>query len=173
MTEIIVNSKPAPQNAIGELLSYDPETGLLRWKMARGRCAAGAIAGYDTGRGYIGVRVNKVCHFAHRIAFLLMVGRFPDFVDHINGVRSDNRWVNLREVDRSGNGRNMRLPRTNKSGQMGVFWNSGKSKWTARIKVNQRSTHLGHFDNFDEAVSVRKAAERRLGFHANHGRSRG
>lgn len=170
MTDKITVNCQAKLADISELLSYCPETGLLRWKVARGRCAAGSVAGYDTGRGYIGVRVNKRCTYAHRVAFLLMTGREPEFVDHISGDRSDNRWANLREVDRSGNGMNMRTPASNKSGVIGVFWNKGVGKWTAKIKKNQASTSLGHFDDFNDAVAARKQAEKDLGFHVNHGR---
>ena len=70
MTDKIAVNCQAKLADISELLSYCPETGLLRWKVARGRCAAGSVAGYDTGRGYIGVRVNKRCTYAHRVATL-------------------------------------------------------------------------------------------------------
>lgn len=168
--KLIVNSDQSLQNAIGELLDYNEETGALTWKVARGRCSAGEVAGYGTGRGYLGVRVMGKCYYAHRIIFLLKTGRFPEFVDHINGDRSDNRWSNLREVDKTTNGMNMRRPAHNSSGVIGVFWNSGKGKWTARIKLRQQSKHLGHFDDFAEAVAARKQAEADLGFHPNHGR---
>lgn len=62
---------------IEDLLSYCPDTGVLRWKVARGRSRKGSIAGYDTGRGYVGVRVNGKFEYAHRIAFLLMTGKIP------------------------------------------------------------------------------------------------
>lgn len=171
MADLIINSEPALQSAIGDLLAYDQASGVLTWRVARGRCAAGSIAGYDTGRGYVGVRVLGRCDYVHRVAFLLMTGRSPKFVDHISGDRADNRWVNLREVDRSGNGKNMKRPDSNRSGVVGVFWNSCRGKWTARIKSRQITTHLGHFDSFDLAVRARKDAEHQLGFHQNHGRN--
>lgn len=168
--KVSVNSA-ARLSALRDVLSYCPETGVLRWKVARGRCSAGSVAGYDTGRGYIGVRVNGRCEYAHRICFELMTGRSPLFVDHINGVRADNRWINLREVTRSENGMNMKTPTSNHSGVIGVFWNKGKGKWTAKIKVNQKNKHIGHFDDLDSAAAARKAAERDIGFHQNHGRA--
>lgn len=152
------------------VLHYDPATGSMTWKVARGRCAAGTLAGYAAHNGYIGVRLFGRCYYAHRIAFLCMEGRHPLAVDHINGDRSDNRWSNLREVTRSENARNMKRPDTNKSGVVGVFWNAGKGKWTARIKLHQRTSHLGDFDNLQDATDARRAAEAELGFHANHGR---
>ena len=164
-------SSSSPEKpSLNEALSYCPETGLLTWRVARGRCAAGSPAGCDTERGYISVRVNSINLYAHRVAFEIMTGRKPEFIDHINGVRSDNRWINLREVTRSENGMNMKKPATNRSGVIGVFWNTGKGKWTARIKINQKTKHLGDFNDFKEAVTARKDAEQELGFHRNHGR---
>lgn len=102
-----------------------------------------------------------------------MTGRYPTFVDHINGNRSDNRWSNLREVTKSENSKNMALLNTNKSGVAGVFWNKGKKKWTARIESEGVTTHLGHFESLDRAAEVRKQAESIFGFHKNHGRKNG
>lgn len=168
MTErISVNSA----TKLSEVLSYCPDTGLLRWKVARGRCTKGAVAGYDTGRGYIGVRVFGRCQYAHRVAFILMTGREPDHqIDHINGNRCDNRWENLREVSCAENMMNRSVSRGNKSGVIGVFWNSNKSKWTAKIKKNGVDVHLGHFHDLENAKSARIEAEKAFGFHENHGR---
>lgn len=65
---------------------------------------------------------------------------------------------------------NMKRPSHNTSGVIGVFWNKGVGKWTAKIKKNQITTNLGNFINFEDAVSARKKAEEDLGFHMNHGR---
>lgn len=173
MSKHILNSEVSLQSFIGttrELLSYDPESGILTWRVSRGRVSAGHVAGYAAHNGYSGIRIDGRCYYAHRVIFAWMTGRSPEFVDHINGARSDNRWVNLREVTRSENGMNMKVPSTNKSGVIGVFWNKGKGKWTAKIKRQQRTTNLGHFERLSDAVSARREAEKRLGFHENHGR---
>lgn len=171
-TEKVAVNGAARLSDISEVLSYCPESGLLYWKVARGRCAAGAVAGYDTGRGYVGVRVNKRCTYAHRVAFLLMTGREPEGeIDHINGDRSDNRWANLRDVSQAENMMNRMVSSTSRSGVMGVFWNSSKKKWTAKIKKNRKTVYLGDFDDIADAKAARKVAERALGFHENHGRT--
>jgi hypothetical protein len=152
-------------------LHYDPETGLFTWIKPTGdRVRVGYVAGCKrSDNGYVILKFER-CYLAHRLAFLYMTGSIPKFVDHINGKRDDNRWCNLRSVSRSQNGQNMALPNTNKSGVIGVFWNKGKNKWTARIKVEQRDFHLGHFVDFDDAVKARRAAEVVHGFHQNHGK---
>lgn len=154
-----------------EVLEYSPSTGSLTWRVARGRCAAGTPAGYDTDRGYRAVRIFGKVVYIHRVACLYMTGSIPPEVDHINGDRSDNRWLNLRRADRIENSKNMKMPSTNKSGVMGVFWNNGKRKWTARIKVRQQSIHLGHFHSLSDATEARRVAEIKYGFHENHGRT--
>lgn len=158
------------QAKVREVLTYCPLTGKLTWRVARGRCAAGSPAGYDADRGYKGVRVFGKMMYVHRVAFLYMAGYLPPEVDHINGIRDDNRWVNLRASNRLDNSKNMQMPTTNKSGVLGVFWNRGKNKWTARIKVQQRDFHLGHFSCLEDAAAARREAEATHGFHENHGR---
>lgn len=105
---------------------------------------------------------SKKYRFAnHRIAFLFMTGSFPEKymdVDHINGIKDDNRWCNLRLAKRGQNNMNSGSPKNNTSGQKGVHKNRDKG-WYARIKVDQKIIHLGCFENFEDAVSARKEAE--------------
>ena len=91
-------------------------------------------------------------------------------VDHINGIRSDNKWSNLRHATQLENTRNRKKSSRNKSGVTGVIWDKSKEKWQARIGVCGKSITLGRFDDFDSAVISRKLAEVKYGFHKNHGR---
>jgi HNH endonuclease/AP2 domain len=100
-----------------------------------------------------------------------MTGHLPTLeIDHINGDRDDNRWINLRQVTASVNMKNLPLPRTNKSGTPGVIWHKRDEKWQASIKVDRRTVHLGYFESKQDAIAARKVAERQYGFHPNHGR---
>jgi len=82
-------------------------------------------------------------------------------IDHIFGktTRNDNRKENLRIATRSQNGMNSGLQSNNTSGVTGVCWSNEKEKWKVRIGVNYKTINLGYYDNFDEAVEVRKDAE--------------
>ena len=100
-----------------------------------------------------------------------MTGDDANAVDHINGEPSDNRWCNLRNVSLSENLKNARLPKHNKSGVVGVQWDSRRRKWVAQIKSESVNHVLGRFNSFEAAAAARKQAERELGFHENHGRS--
>jgi hypothetical protein len=104
---------------IEDLLRYDPETGLLHWKVYNNsRAPKDGVAGYERPDGYIEVRVNRKAYYAHRIAFYLMTGRWPDKIDHINRIRNDNRWCNIRECGNSDNLKNRTT--TNKFGHKGI-----------------------------------------------------
>lgn len=164
------------QAYLKSILHYDPETGILtRTKKTIGWVNIGDVVGYIGKRGYY----STVITFAgkekritlHRLAFFYMEGRWPLMIDHINGVKTDNRWINLREVTQLENGKNTKIHKNNKTGVSGVYWAKDKNKWTAQIKVNHKMIYLGRYASFDDAVNARKAAEVRYGFHDNHGRN--
>ena len=105
------------------------------------------------------------------LAWLYVYKKWPeDCIDHINHIRTDNRIENLREVEKSQNQKNMSKDRRNKSGHSGVIWYKAYEKWSAEIWVNKVKHFLGYFENFEDAVLARKAAEERHGFHENHGK---
>lgn len=159
------------QTRLKQLLHYDPITGKFRWRPRSDRSKgwnrkhAGKLAGWVTGdtHGYERIAIDGSHHYAHRLAVLYMTGKWPkDEVDHINRVRDDNRWGNLREASKSENGRNTGLRKTNTSGIKGVSWDRSRGKWLATICVGRVQTALGRFDTKEEAIAARRAAEARL-----------
>lgn len=109
------------QTRLKELLSYDPETGIFTWvKTVSNRAPAGKTAGAD-GHGYRDIRLYGRLYKAHRLAWLYMTGDWPlDQIDHINGTRSDNRWVNLRAATLTENNRNIGTQVNSTTGYKGV-----------------------------------------------------
>jgi len=108
---------------------------------------------------------------AHRVVWAIYHGIWPDDqIDHINGVRDDNRIENLRIATSGENARNTAIPKNNTSGIIGVCWNKRNSKWEAKIMSNGKQIHLGYFASKDDAVAARAEAEVKYGFHENHGR---
>lgn len=153
-----------------ELLHYDPMTGLFTWKeRLSNRVKAGDVAG-TIKSGYVFIGIDTNIYRAHRLVWLYVRGKFPpNEIDHINHDKSDNRVNNLSLATHKENGRNQSLNKTNTSGVMGVNWHKSRNRWRARIMVNQSEIYLGRFVNFIDAVAARKAAEKKYGFHENHG----
>lgn len=136
------------------------------------RVKPGSVAGCILPKGYRLIGINGVLYQAHRVAFAYHKGRWPtDQIDHINGIRDDNRIENLREVGHLENHRNKKMPTTNTSGLCGVMWIRDRCKWRADIFFSKRKpVYLGTFDNLLDAAAARKSAELKFGFHENHGR---
>lgn len=167
--------------------NYDPDTGLFTTKLrprsefrskaiyTRHVNAVGKVVGCPNNEGYTKLHIDGVYHSAHRIAWLIMTGEwvlFPDFeIDHVNRIRADNRWSNLRKVTKSENQRNAGQRANNTSGVHGVNWKPKRTmtdpnagRWVARIWNGPRHVYLGAFKTLHEASIARKAAERVLGY---------
>ena len=143
------------------LLTYIPETGDFIWKE---RCGKRGVPGRKAGTvdfgGYVVITIHKKRYKAHRLVWLYMKGAWPDVaIDHINGDRTDNRFVNLREADWSQNQQNRGRQINNKSGYMGVSWDSHAGKWRAGIRSNGKSRNLGSFDSPEDAYKAYLAAK--------------
>ena len=152
---------------VRSLLAYDPESGQFTWIKRRGTRTDldGNIAGSLTNEGYWKITVAGRHFLAHRLVFMHVLGRWPvGLVDHINGNRTDNRFINLREANDELNAQNRRRARTgNSSGLLGVSVNTGRGKrWLAQIQVSGKKMNLGYFDCKYEAHAAYLEAKRRL-----------
>lgn len=130
------------------LLDYSPASGVFTWRISPSpRVKPGDTAGTVNDRGYIKIKIGGKHIPAHRLAFLWMTGEEPtDQVDHINGIRSDNRWDNLRLATASQNQWNKAPQGNNSSGFPGVYWDKQKRKWRVQIKDHRRVIFLGYFE---------------------------
>ena len=155
-----------------ELFTYDRETGIIKWrKRFNPKQRADLVAGSRSGDGYTRISINDKPYLAHRIAMLLAYGFCGDKleVDHINHIRDDNRLANLRFVTRLGNNRNLSRRSKNTTGVTGVRYDKARKKYRAQIAVDGVNINLGRFVTLEEAAEVRKAAEIKYKFNANHG----
>jgi hypothetical protein len=154
------------QGRLKNFLHYDPETGVFKWKDTFGwRAKQGTVAGSVKASGYIYIRLKLKQYRAHRLAWLYTYGKFPeDQIDHINGIKNDNRIINLRAVSDKENSRNLRLRKDNTSGYIGVRWDT--DKWRVIILRKQ----YGRFKSKSDAIAKAKEVYKELGFHENHGK---
>lgn len=151
------------QERLKALVHYDPDNGFFTWNMKRRRCRPGDMAGCRMKHGYICIRIDDILYTAHRLAWFYMTGQWPaDQIDHINGVRHDNRFANLREATNLENTQNCvgTLRRSNKSGYTGV--RKDRDKWVAEIKTNYKGKYLGRFDTAEEAYAAYLKAKHEL-----------
>lgn len=149
-------------------VSYDPGSGIFT-RLSGPR--AGKRADTNSGNGYKAISAGGVVKGAHRVAYLLMNGDWPpEQMDHINGIRDDNRWENLRAVSHIENCRNLGVYARNKSGIPGVRWNERYQFWEAYIRLNNKDHRLGCHKTLLDAAAARKSAENNHGFDTNHGR---
>ena len=112
------------------------------------------------------ITFNQKRYRVHQIVFLMFNGYIPKEIDHINGIRNDNRIENLRPAN-SKNQQNAKTRKDNKSGVKGV--KKCKNKWRADIKIDGKQTYLGLFATIEEASAAIKATrEKYHGEYARH-----
>lgn len=151
------------QSRLKEMLAYDFVTGVFTWKVWSPRRPIGSVAGAVDAYGYVVVRVDKWLYKAHRLAWLYVTGEWPAMrLDHINRVKSDNRWCNLREATQSQNMHNVAARAASKSGFSGVIWRADRLKWYAQIRIGYKTYRLGAFIALEDAIAARKTAEAEL-----------
>lgn len=169
---------------VQELLEYDPVSGVFEWQPRPLRfCTAGtgrytqernksvfdanyagkpALTAHNP-NGYLRGNLFGRSLLAHRAAFACMLGRWPvGQVDHINGVRDDNRWLNLREATNQQNQWNSSSAKGSSSRYVGVAWDAKSGKWAAYICPENKKVHLGYFDCELEAAKARDKAAREM-----------
>jgi hypothetical protein len=128
----------------------------------------GRLAGTVNGSGYRQVRINNKIYPEHRIIFMMHHGYMPETIDHINGVRTDNRVENLRECTPTQNGYNS-VGKTKNGLPKGVTWSKRASKYQAQLSIDGKNTYLGLFSSVDEAEAVvNEARSKHHGEFANN-----
>jgi hypothetical protein len=140
------------QDQLKSVIDYDPVTGVFTWKVdVATTVPAGSEAGYVDAWGYRQIRIGNVLYQSHRLAFLYMMGRFPEMdVDHINRNSSDNRWENLRECTRTVNLLN-RAPLGEYRG-ITMVTSYGKPCWRVQFSNSGKKGYYGTYPTKEEAA---------------------
>jgi len=174
---------PSPE-ILRQLLRYELDTGKLFWRKRSADFFPSELAckrwnilfaeqeafAYVGVNGYCRGAVQNKSLLAHRVAWAILHGNWPKCIDHINGDRSDNRPINIRDVTNQQNNLNMKRDKRNSSGFQGVTFHKASGKWRAVISYAGVRQSLGYFHDKDAAILARKFAEQSMGYHVNHGR---
>jgi hypothetical protein len=144
-----------------QVLDYDPETGDFVWKQQlSGRRKVGAKAGCLCGGDYWQIKIDGFYYLGHRLAWFYVFGVWPARLDHRDGVRINNRILNLREATVSQNAANKRRQK-NISGFKGVQARAN-NRWRALIEVNGKCLTLGTFGTPQQASAAYFAAAQKF-----------
>jgi len=138
--------------------------GDLYWKETKGNAKKGSKAGYLHHTGYVCVGYQGKSYRIHRIIWEMHNWPIPSnkHIDHADRNKTNNRIENLRCCSHAQNAQNMKLHVKNISGHRGVTWYKPYEKWNAYIMDNNKRKHLGYFDDVNDAIAARKAAEQQL-----------
>ena len=141
------------QTELKEKLHYNPDTGEFIWKKNIRKILVGCIAGTIDRNKYRRININHQRYLAHRLAWLYMTGDWPEeYIDHINHIRDDNRYINLRVANKNDNSRNAKIRADNKCGYKGV--SKEGNKYRAQICKDYKRINLGCFDTAEQAHAV-------------------
>lgn len=156
---------------LNEYLKYDPETGYLTWiKKPNKKIGINARAGYLHKSGYRQLNFLGKTYPEHRIIWCMVNGEFPKGqIDHINHIRDDNRFSNLREVSHAENARNRTKSKTSRVKEVGIWYCKRRKRYIAEITFNNKKVFQRSFENVEDAITARQAKAKELGFHENHG----
>lgn len=140
-----------------EVFDFNPDTGLFIHKANRTglkKSCVGKVAGYKTSEGYLMIKVDGQAYTAHRLVWFATYMKWPEFeIDHINGIKDDNRICNLRDVPRNINSQNLRssMKKISVEAPLGVSWHAKAKKWRGMIWDGKRNIYLGLFEKAEDA----------------------
>ena len=149
---------------VKDYLEYNSDTGILTWiKSPVSNIPVGTQITRKNKQGYNICNLHGVTYYVHRVGWYLHTNsQPPEFIDHINRIKTDNYFSNLREATKSQNRQNIGIQRNNSSGYKGVSWKKEINKWVARIMLNNVSTHLGYFATPEEAYEAYISASKKF-----------
>lgn len=157
-----MKAKPTPSmERLHELFVYDD--GKLIWKISGTGIVKGKEAGMVTDKGYRRIKVDGKLHMRHRLVWAYHHKDVPDWIDHADEDKSNDRIENLRPATKVQNGYNISMRSNNRSGVKNVYWASREKKWAVEISIDRQIKRIGYFEDIELASLV--ALEARNKYH--------
>lgn len=152
------------QERLKELFRYEEDTGLFVRIKAVSNTKVGDVVKKKDSKGHLQVRIDGRHYSAHRLAWMYVHGAWPSGqIDHINGVRDDNRIKNLRDVSHAINAQNIHTAnKGSKTKLLGACFHKASGKYVAQISVDKKIKHLGLFETPEQAHQQYLSAKRSL-----------
>jgi hypothetical protein len=148
------------QVQLREVLDYNPDTGIFRWKIKSSKSLSiGETAGCTRADGYVTIQYNAIPYLAHRLAWVYTHGELPStsIIDHVDGNPSNNKLNNIRVCAPTQNQQNRRVNSNSISGFKGVSWVEERQKWKARTWLKRKYYFLGYFDTKEDAIKAHQS----------------
>ena len=156
---------------IKSVIHYCPESGILTSKVKTKLHNIGDELGTLNSNGYRQLMVSNKLYLAHILIWWYMTEAYPDQqIDHINTIRDDNRWINLRLSTQSQNIQNASMYITNTSGVKGLSFDKARNRWQCAImKEGSRIYKYFKEDEYKVAVTwITSTRDELHGIFANH-----
>jgi hypothetical protein len=128
---------------------FEYRDGELYWKKRNNK-----RAGCVNGENYRHIVINKKLYKEHRLIFMMFHGYMPEFIDHIDNNRLNNKIENLRQATKQQNAWNRQINKNNKSGVKGVSWCKLTKKWKVQGRVDKKVVYLGVYQTLEEAAKA-------------------
>lgn len=139
--------------------TYDPETGkLYHNKTYSNYIQAGDVVGYLRKDGYLQCKVRSKAYLVHRICYYMHTGIQPEFIDHINRNRSDNRFINFSSGSHADNMKNKSDYANNGTGERLISWHGRDKVYEVKIKIDGKQHYLGRSKTLEGAISIRDSS---------------
>lgn len=138
------------QDLLHELFEYR-DGDLIRKVSPQHNAPVGSVAGTVRRDGYRDIRINAKSYLTHRLIFLMHHGYLPQFIDHIDNNRSNNRIENLRPATNGENSWNQAITSLNTSGFKGVSWDKKAQRWRVQVGNDSKKHWGGYYNTAEEA----------------------
>lgn len=159
---------------VNSIIKYDSLNGLFFRKDCKIKRFINKQVGKSYNNGhhdYVRISIDGKYHIAHRLAWLLYYGKWPENqIDHIDGNGLNNKISNLRDVSCSINGKNRKINMNNTSGRGGVHFNKRYERFQATAMSENKRHFLGYYNTFEEACDKLKDFHSTKEFTERHGK---